>query len=168
MRNVDVKEFKTINAAMVKAAGKILPMNEDSKDVASYVWEKFIMGGFDKYDEANLSKVMIRAAYNRAMDIVRSAKSKRKKLAEIHSMETESNKQRDEDQVAEMEIREMMLIQLHIELDNLAPKDAKLIRMKHMDSLSYDEIAKELGGNEKSLCVQSGRILKKMKPAMCA
>jgi RNA polymerase sigma factor (sigma-70 family) len=168
MRNVKAKEFKTINAAMVRAAGKILHLNDDAKDVASFVWEKFITGGFDKYDEADLSKVMTRAAYNRAMDIVRSVKSKRKKLAEIYTMDIESNAHTTEDAIADMEISELKIIQLHKELDKLATKDAKLIRMKYMDGFSYEEIARELGGNEKSLCVQSGRILRKMKLAMCA
>ena len=168
MKNIQSKEFETINAAMIRTAVSILKSTDAAKDVASTIWEKFAMGGFNKYEDEELMSVMKKSAHNKALDVMDYKENKMKNDGRIISMENMVNGCPSPEKSDEKEIDEIKLERMYKEIDKLTPYEAKLIRMKYIDGLSYEEIVPELGGNVKSLCVRSGRILKKMKIAMCA
>jgi RNA polymerase sigma factor (sigma-70 family) len=168
MRGLTANEFKKMNALMLASAYKV-QFNEDlAQEAVSRVWVKFAEGAFDKYNETELLPMLRKAARNQVIDIFRMKYNKLQKTGNIISLEFFSDIYSRDSETSYDEEIDNQLNNLLLEIEKLKPNEAKLIRLRYIDGLSYKKIAKIMRDNEKHLCVRAGRILKKIQLKMSA
>ena len=168
MMMLTVKEFETLRKMMLNSSKYFLKSDVDAEEVVGNVIEKMAFGKFNVSTKEGLEKVLKKAIRNACIDLTRSRNYKMRNSGRLTSIEATGMQLNNFEDSSDSEKRELMLLKLDSELENLNEKEQTLIRLKYLEGYTYEEIVPILGGNSRSLCVMAGRIIRKLEIKICA
>ena len=172
VKKMTQKEFITLQKMMLRSAKNYMKSDIDAEEAVGRVIEKLALGKFNVSSITEVEKVLKTAIRFASIDMTRSRSYKMRKQGKIISMDDTYLQLTERNNDENSETREALFMMLENEMNGLTEVEARIIQMKYMEGLSYEEIAAVLGGNARSLCVRAGRILKmleqRMQFKMCA